>query len=329
MMTYTWGKNPPTVDENVDFARAAEELGFDSVHMPWHYTLPHAMFSWGNRHCGDPLVSLAAMADGTEALDIYFNRAIISLLHPYVWAKYISSLDVVSNGRTIPVFEAGWWADDFQVGMASVEDKKGRFGEALEVILHLWKGEEITEIGQFWDARGLQLDPRPVRHSIWIGGGEDEVETAARVADGLNPIAQTPAQMQALRNRLTDEASRHGRRVGLAMLAYLLIIDKSDDPSHVRDHLRPLLHRRLRDKTEESAVVGTPEECAQQIERLFDAGTDYLLFDVDFHRWESHAYGKEQARRLAESVIPLVRNAPGLPERRTVSAASHSSPEHE
>lgn len=37
---FPWGKETPTVDSIVDLAIHAEKLGYDSVHIPWHFTLP-------------------------------------------------------------------------------------------------------------------------------------------------------------------------------------------------------------------------------------------------------------------------------------------------
>ena len=51
--------------------------------------------------------------------------------------------------------------------------------------------------------------------------------------------------------------------------------------------------------TPESAVRGTPEQCAEQIAALIEAGARHLVFCP-------YNYETEQVHRLAAEVLPLV-----------------------
>jgi alkanesulfonate monooxygenase SsuD/methylene tetrahydromethanopterin reductase-like flavin-dependent oxidoreductase (luciferase family) len=308
---FPWGKRPPGVASLVELAQHAERLGFDSVHVPWHFTLPNSWIfpGFGNRFLLDPLVVLPALVERTSRIRVSLNTAILTTLNPFFWAQYLASLDVQSGGRTIAGAAIGWWPDDFRVGGGALRERGRRMDEALEAVTRLWAGEPIEEPGRFWDLSGLALDPRPVQQPLplWIGGGERSIERTARSASALMPLDMTPEEVRALRARLDDAAERHGRRIGLAMMNYLAV---SDEPGFL-ERVRPQLDACIAfDKAapdpEASALVGSPERCAEQVRRFFDAGLDYIVLDCQFHGLEDAEYAREQMSRFAEDVAPLL-----------------------
>ncbi len=309
---FPWGVQPPTAGSLVDLALHAERLGFDSVHVPWHFTLPTTWIfpELGNRYLLDPLVVLPAIVERTSRIRVSLNTAILPTLHPFAWAQYLSSLDVQSGGRTIAGLAVGWWADDFQVGLSSPRERGRRMDEGLDLVTRLWEGKPIEAPGRFWDASGLTLDPRPVQQPlpIWIGGGEKSIERAARHASALMPLDMTPEIARALRTRLDKAAARHRRTVGLAMMSYLAV---SDDTRWLAGEIRSKLLRLMEFEkesgdVEESLFVGSPAVVAEQARRFFAAGVDYVVLDCQLHGWETAEYAKEQMTRFAEDVAPLL-----------------------
>src|SRR5262245_43190267 len=113
---WTWGVQPLTHREGVDVARHAEELGFYSITTGQVPVLPEGFrFSQipakHGQYQHDPLVLLPMMAERTSRIRIGFNVAVTPWAHPFTWAKYMSSLDVASDGRLIAGFGAGWGGD--------------------------------------------------------------------------------------------------------------------------------------------------------------------------------------------------------------------------
>ncbi len=161
--TCSRGASGPTVESVVRLTRHMERLGLDSVQMPWHFTLPPARFGWGNRYLLDPLVVLPAMVAATTRIRIGLNSGLVPILHPFVWAQYLASLDTMSGGRTVAGLALGWWEEDFAVGGAKLSERGKRTDEGLEIICQLWRGEPIETAGRFWDAPGYRWthDPRP------------------------------------------------------------------------------------------------------------------------------------------------------------------------
>src|SRR5919201_1164497 len=183
---FPWGRRPPSVASLVELACHAERLGFESVHVPWHFTLPDTWIfpAFANRFLVDPLVLLPVLVERTSRLRISLNTAILPTLHPFFWAQYLASLDVQSRGRTIAGAAIGWWPDDFRVGGGSLKERGGRMDEALDAVTRLWGGLPIERAGRFWDLTGLELDPRPLQQPlpVWIGGGGRAGGRAARRA---------------------------------------------------------------------------------------------------------------------------------------------------
>ena len=136
---FPWGKRPSTIDGLAELACQAERLGFDSVHVPWHFTLPDNWIfpAFENRFLVDPLVLLPVLVERTSRLRVSLNTAILPTLHPFFWAQYLASLDVQSGGRTIAGAAIGWWPDDFKVGGGSLKERGGRMDEALEAVTRL------------------------------------------------------------------------------------------------------------------------------------------------------------------------------------------------
>lgn len=96
---------------------------------------------------------------------------------------------------------------------------------------------------------------------------------AGRDPDGLNLVAQVPLCV----GDSYEEATRRAREY---------VADYFDVPA-------------WSEATAESAVRGTPEQCAEQIAAYVDAGVKHLVFCP-------YNYRDEQVYRLATEVLPLL-----------------------
>jgi alkanesulfonate monooxygenase SsuD/methylene tetrahydromethanopterin reductase-like flavin-dependent oxidoreductase (luciferase family) len=316
---FPWGQRKPEADYIIQTARHAEALGFDSVHMPWHLTIPTSWLfeQFGNRYLLDPLVLLPAIAMATERIRIGLNAAILPLFHPLVWARYLASLDALSSGRCIAGVAVGWWEEDFIIGGAPLNRRGVRMDEALEALAMLLRGEEIAEPGASWDARGLHVDPQPVQPvlPIWVGGGDPSVERAARGASALMPSPTSPEDIRRLRSHLDEAGSRHGRHIQLALTTYVAISTKTKLTAAEMSRRMSVVLRPAKDgnssKVTEGVqdprvVFGPPEQCAEQLSGLFEAVLDYLVADFHLHGLQDDAYAREQMSRFVEEVIPAI-----------------------
>ncbi len=307
---FAWGKIPPTVASAVALARHAEQVGVDSLHTVWHFTLESRSFTWGNRSVLDPFVLLPFVAARTERIKIALDPWTPAVMHPYFWAKFLATLDVASGGRVIAGLRRSLAKDDFAIGNNSLDQAARSFDEGLDCITKLWAGKLLEQSDTVpWNVAGLQLEPLPAhRIPIWIGV-DDEVgiEQAARWGDMLRPLFATTDEIMTLRRTLDVAQAKHGRMVGIAHSTLCVVLDKEDRSEWVRDHLGALIEKRLRGRSPMTSIVyGEPEQCAEQIVKFVRSGVDYFLLDTQFHGWESESYSREQIDRLVQTVAPLI-----------------------
>lgn len=305
---FAWGRRPPTADSLRDLACHAERVGVDSIHMPWHYTLSQHSFNWGNSYILDPLVVIPHLAAATSRIRLGIDPWVPTVIHPFAWAQYLSSLDAVSGGRTISGARTAWWKDDITIGRSTEEWSEPGYDEALEIVTKLWRGEALSgEESTIWDVAGLRLEPAPARPlPLWIDAPDDKaIGRAARWGTALRPLFATEERLRHLRQRLDDAANLYGRTVQLATSTILAITTTDDAATWIAENVSGPMEQRLNGRDiGDTAVVGSPEQCADHIGRIFASGVDYLLLDTQFHGWQTEEYSMNQIDRLAELVVP-------------------------
>jgi probable F420-dependent oxidoreductase len=178
----------------VRVARVAEKAGWESV-----FVWDHLAFVWGPS-AADPWVMLTAIAAATDTVRIGTAVTPVARRRPHVLAQTVATLDVFSGGRMV-----------FGAGLGGSESEFGRFGEptdakvraamldeGLDLLRHLWSGEEVDHHGEHYTAEGVTLAPSPVqeRLPIWIGGNrKPSLRRAARwdgwIADSAAPTGMT------------------------------------------------------------------------------------------------------------------------------------------
>lgn len=302
----TWGTQPPAPKELVSGAVLAEELGFDSISLGTHYTIPNTPVyaGFGNRYNVDPLVIAPLLGAATSRIRIGLNAALLPALHPYQWAQWFSTLDVATTGRVIAGLAIGWWDEDLRVGQYSAHERGARTDEALDVVTRLWRGETIEGPGRFWDTAGLRLDPLPVQQPlpVWVGGASPAAfARAARHGQSVLVQGQVTPDLRA---SLDAAAAATGRSPRLAQINFLAI---TNDLAECRDRILPIarLFARANDPYE-LFIIGTPERAAHRIRALFASGIDYLALDSSFFGNLPLTDSHLQWRRLIEDVLPLL-----------------------
>jgi len=96
-------------------ARAAEDVGLDSIWFPEHTHIPvSSQFPRGDevpreyRSTLDPFVALASAASVTSTLKLCTSIALVVQRDPFTLAKEVATLDVLSGGRVMLGIGAGW-----------------------------------------------------------------------------------------------------------------------------------------------------------------------------------------------------------------------------
>ena len=210
-------------------AELCDELGFESVWLPEHLVLP--VQATGSPYAGqdhppvpadvpvfDVFTMLAFLAARTERLRLGTNVYNIGLRHPFVTARAVATLDVISGGRVELGIGASWLAEEWAAAGLDFATRGRRVDEALVVCRRLWAESVVEHHGEFFDFGPVMFEPKPVQQPappITVGG--DSAPARRRVAlhgDGWipmnTPLAKLPAACDDIA-RMRADAGRDAR----------------------------------------------------------------------------------------------------------------------
>ena len=188
-------------ERTVAVAQRAEELGFESLWVYDHFQVdppPEEAIVF------DPFVELAALAAVTSRARLGHLVLAAAYRNAALTAKMISTLDVVSGGRTELGIGAGWKEDEwlaYGYGFPAAPERLAILRDHLEIITRMFgpgratfHGEHAHVVDAIHEPKGLQSPRIPVV----VGGNGPKVtwRLAARYADELNLDALMPAEIE-------------------------------------------------------------------------------------------------------------------------------------
>ncbi len=211
---------------HIDAADAAERLGYESVWIPEHLVLTMAMSR--SPHPGEehpPVPPTTPIFDAFTYLGYLAGRLPnvrlgthvynLGLRHPFIAARAIATLDIVSGGRAEIGIGASWLEEEWKAVGLDFKTRGKRLDEALDICRRLWTEPEIEHHGEFYDFDAVAFDPKPVQkpYPPLLIGGESKaaLRRAARVGDGwlgMGHTFETAGPQIALLRQLQAEYGR-------------------------------------------------------------------------------------------------------------------------
>jgi probable F420-dependent oxidoreductase len=189
-----------------ELARAAEDGGFDAVYVTEHPFPDARWLDTGGHHALDPFVALSFAAAVTERVRLQTNLVVLAYRNPFLAAKSIASLDVLSGGRTIIGIGAGYLEGEFRALGVDPARRNELTDESIRAMTAAWAGEQMRYDGEGFTAAGNLMLPRPVqtpRPPLWIGGNSRRaMRRVAELADGWIPMPTTGMSESAVTSRL-------------------------------------------------------------------------------------------------------------------------------
>ncbi len=154
-----------------DIAREAEACGFAAIHVTDHPAPDAKWLDTGGHHALDPFVALSFAAASTTDIKLLTHVYIAAYRNPFLGAKSIQSLHVLSGGRLVLGTAAGYLKPEFRALGIDFENRGALLDEALDVLTKVLTGEDIAYQGTTFSARGVRLRPVPAgAPPIWMGG---------------------------------------------------------------------------------------------------------------------------------------------------------------
>jgi probable F420-dependent oxidoreductase len=215
--------------EYAAMARAAEEVGFDSVWVGDH--LLYRDDGRPERGPWDAWTLLAGLAMATERVSIGPLVACTAFHRPGVLARIAAAVDELSGGRLVVGLGTGWNEPEFTAFDIPFDDRLARFTEAFEIIRRLLAGERVTYSGTYEAVNDAVLLPPPARRPpLMIGASRTRtLEAAIPYVDAWNTwyewYGNTPDGFAAASRRVDDIARRAGREPdAIAHSACVLVV---------------------------------------------------------------------------------------------------------
>jgi probable F420-dependent oxidoreductase len=180
-----------------EIARAAEDAGFAACFVTDHPFPPHRWLHGGGHHALDPFVALSFAAAATTRLRLQTHILVLPYRNPFLAAKAIASLDLLSGGRVIVGAAAGYLKGEFAALGADFEARNAVSDETLRAMKAAWAGDDVSFEGRGYRATGSSMGFRPVQRPhppLWIGGNSRAaIRRAAELGDGWVPFPNTAA----------------------------------------------------------------------------------------------------------------------------------------
>jgi F420-dependent oxidoreductase-like protein len=250
---------------------------------------------------------LGALAAKTEKVSLSLLVGGVIYRNPALLAKITTTLDIISGGRAILGIGAAWNEEEsnaYDIPFPPLKERFERLEDALNIARLMFTQDEATYDGRHHSVRGALNNPKPLRGDIPIMiGGSGERKTlrfVAKYADACNvfgdvervkhllgvlerhceDVGRDPAEITKTRNGvfIVGETREHVERKLQALR----------DAGYSEERLQPAL-----------ALVGTPDELAEQAQEFKDAGLNGLTGSIpDVHDLEA-------VRLVGEAIGPV------------------------
>ncbi len=174
-----------------DTARAADETDCDTFTVMDHY-FQMDVLGGPPEPMLEGYTALGYVAALTERITLGTLVTGVTYRHPGLLAKIVTTLDVLSGGRTLFGIGAAWYEREhnaFGVPFPRAAERFERLEEAILVCRQLWSDDDGPFEGKYYRLTETLNVPQPIRRPrLLIGGGGERktLRLVARYADACN-----------------------------------------------------------------------------------------------------------------------------------------------
>jgi F420-dependent oxidoreductase-like protein len=184
-----------------DTVKAAEQGGMTM------FTLADHFFQMeGVGRAEDPFLecytSLGFLAGQTQKITLTSLVTGVTYRYPGVLAKIVTTLDVLSQGRSMFGIGAAWYERE-HVGLGipypSVSERFEMLEETIQICRQMWSDNDGPYEGKHYRLAETICEPQPIRRPPILIGGSGEKKTlrlVAQYADVWNSTAQTVDELK-------------------------------------------------------------------------------------------------------------------------------------
>ena len=203
-----------------EMARAAEQAGFDACFVTEHPIPTDRWLRTGGHHALDPYVALSFAAAATTRLRVQTNIAVLAYRNPFLTAKAVASLDVLSGGRVILGVAAGYLEGEFEALGVPFDERNELTDEALSILRRAWSEDGLALEARHFRASGNTMRPRPRQRPhppLWIGGNSRRaIRRAVDHGDGWIPFPTVGIASERIRTAAIESVADLAERISYA-----------------------------------------------------------------------------------------------------------------
>ena len=306
MRNFTRYPEMPSAQQLIDYAVRVEKLGYESI-WAWDHILLGVEPSFP---IIEALSILTAIAARTQTLKLGTGVLVMPMRNPVILAKQLGSLDLISNGRVIVGTAVGWYKREFKAMGVDFHERGKIMERSLDIIKRLWTEDRVTEDFPPYSIKDAVMYPKPVQKPhppILIGGYVDAVlRRAATKGDGWLTYYYTADSFASNWARIRGFAEEAGRNPDELISTNQLPIcvgPRSKVEAPMREWLQTDWdYASWSESTAESAIIGTVDECVEQLQKHVATGVDRLIF-------VPYRYQDEQLETIAREIIPRLKKS--------------------
>jgi 5,10-methylenetetrahydromethanopterin reductase len=306
--------------------QAAEDLGFSEVWLPEDY-----FFTGG-------MVGAAAALSVTQEIKVGLGIVSAMVRHPGLLAMELATLSRLYPGRVLPGIGLGvpYWLG--QMGLMP-KSSLTAMRECVTQTRRLLDGESVSDDGKVFHFENVQLfHPAKEKLPLYMGiVGPKMLALSGEIADGtVVGVTSSPEYLRWARERINEGAERGGRDGADHKIAAYAIFSMDSDSKEAKrkaraqvafylgimgvcgyteaygisDDVRAMIDEHGVDGLEPHvpdewidglSISGTPDECAEGIQRFLDAGADSVSLWL-----EGGPDAKKVLEQVSREVLPHV-----------------------
>jgi limonene 1,2-monooxygenase len=323
------GESPTiALRRDIELVAHLDELGFNEAWFGEHH-------STGWEVIGSPELMIAAAAENTKRIRLGTGVVSLPFHNPLMVANRIIQLDHMTMGRVMFGVGPGLLPTDASMLGIDIKSQRDMMVEALEVILPLLRGEEVTHKSSWFNLNRARTHLRPYTHphpevavasAITPSGGM----LAGRLGLGMLCVAATEtAGFDVLGENwkvANEVAAEHGRTMDprrLRLVAPMHIAETREqaraDVAHglarwceYFDRVAPKGMGGLLNRGDPvdllinagRAAIGTPEDAVAMIEKLQQKQGEFGVILLQAHNWAEWEQTKKSYELYARFVMP-------------------------
>jgi alkanesulfonate monooxygenase SsuD/methylene tetrahydromethanopterin reductase-like flavin-dependent oxidoreductase (luciferase family) len=273
------GSSGPAFLNQIHHTLQRIHLQVDSVWVDDHM-MPWATWQSNDTPYLECLTTIAYFAAAYPTL--HFGASVLSQSYrnPALLAKMAANLQLLTGGRFLFGIGAGWMEPEYRAynfDFPAAAVRMAQLEEAIQIVRRLWTDAPASFAGTHYRIDNAYCEPRPDPiPPLLIGGGGEQLtlRLVAKYADWWNlpgGTAATYAHKLAVLRRHCAAVDRDYDTIVKTWSADAIAVAATEVEAQRIAEASPY---------NSNAIVGTPEQVAQQLQVFIDLGVEYLIVRV-------------------------------------------------